>query len=153
MVSPPLPLASTVMVPVPPVESSSGATEVPVAWLIDVPLTEMLPEAEIMLAYKFAWLAAVTVTLPEPVVTVLLIVVMPTGEAPPESRVTLPEPVTIAPGVDKLPFSERKSILPVSLLLPRLSEYSVNWVPAHSWTPVFAPILPVSRFMLSVAES
>src|SRR3569833_167071 len=147
MTKPPVPAALTEMVPAPPVRSVSGLPGDPVEWITVSPATEILPEVEVMLLDRFAWVAACTVTLPLPVEIVLLTWTLPLALAPPAMRVTFPAPVVRLPGVDRLPLSERKSILPEVVVL--LSGVSTRLVPAQALIEVVLASLPVKAFMLS----
>src|SRR5882757_2193266 len=107
----------------------------------------MLPEVETMLLERLDCLDDCTVTLPLPVVIVLLTCTLPLLPEPPAINVTLPAPVVRLPGVERLPLSERKSMLPEVVVM--LSGVNTRFVPAHAVMEVELASFPVSEFMLS----
>ena len=141
------------MVPAPPVCSASGEPLVPVEWITVAPLIDRSPDVDNTLLERLASSAACTVTSPLPVVMARLTCTAPASATLTLAAysVTLPLVVVSRPGVDRLPSSERKSMLP--LVVAMSSGVSTSWVPATAVIDVVAASVPVSEFMLSVLAS
>ena len=73
------------IVPAPPVFSSSGASGVELRCAIVAPVTDRSPDAEVTLLDRLTRFCATMVTAPLPVVTVLLIDTVPVEGVPPEA--------------------------------------------------------------------